>query len=210
MTVFSMAVLASLLATLLLIMPLFAQDGNSDMGDNSGNATATAQDSDATHAENEMTAQEETDSTGGEGQAGFTPATDWRNAGAPTGGWVTVTPGVRHWYKFKYTWDRDDDDPDEAIVEMRMNPAGCAGFDVQTQGRLDFPFDDDGEFVGPIGRGTPFTKHLGGEEGVFRDEARLIWVGSAAASETYYVIVIPRTQGECQYQLSITGPTVSF
>jgi hypothetical protein len=143
-------------------------------------------------------------------QTVFQPALDWQNAGAPSDGWVTLIPGGNHWYKFKYAWDPDDEEAANAIVEMRMEPANCAAFDVQTQGRLDFPFDDNGEFVGPIGRGTPFTKHLSGEDAVFRDFARLIWVGSAEASEAYYVIVIPRSEGACRYQLSISGPTVSF
>jgi hypothetical protein len=203
-------VITGLLASLILIMPVCAQDGNSGTDDDTGNTAAAMQESGAAGAENEMTAQEETDGATGNGQAAFMPATDWQNAGRPADGRLAITPDVRHWYKFKYGWDFGDDDPDEAIVEMRMNPSGCADFDVQTQGRLDFPFDDDGEYVGPIGRGTPFVKDLGENEGEFRDESRLIWVGSAAASETYYVIVIPRTQGECQYQLSIEGPTVGF
>jgi hypothetical protein len=186
--VISTAVLVSLLATLLLIMPVFAQDSTGNMGD----GAATMQDS------------------GDDGQLVFTPATDWRGAGAPTDGWVTLTPGVNQWYKFKYAWNPDDGDAFNAVVELRMDPINCAVFDVQTQGRLDFPFDDDGEFVGPIGRGTPIAKHVSGEDELVRDNTRLIWVGSAEASEGYYVIVKPRTEGACQYQISITGPTVGF
>lgn len=193
----STAMLASLLA-LLLVVPVFAQEGENDIAGDTGDAAATMQDTGAVEAENEMTEQ-----------AGFQPATDWRSAGAPSDGWVMLTPGANQWYKFKYTWDSDDE-AFNAVVELRMNPVNCAAFDVQTQGRLDFPFDDDGEFVGPIGRGTPFTKNISGQDEVFRDNARLIWVGSARASEVYYVIVKPRTEDACRYQLSISGPTVSF
>lgn len=193
------ALLASLLALLLLATPGFAQQGENDMTGDTGDASATIQDAGAFEAENEIAEQ-----------TVFAPATDWQNAGAPSDGWIPLTPGTNQWYKFKYTWNLDDEKAFDAVVELRMSPVNCAAFDVQTQGRLDFPFDDDGEFVGPIGRGTPFTKHVSGQDEPVRDNARLIWVGSARASEVYYVIVKPRTEDACHYQISISGPTVSF
>lgn len=48
------------------------------------------------------------------------------------------------------------------------------------------------------------------EHGVVENEQVLIWVGSARAKETFYVVVKNKSTAACGYTLSITGPTVSF
>lgn len=48
------------------------------------------------------------------------------------------------------------------------------------------------------------------EHGVVKNEQTLIWVGSARAKETFYVVVKNKSDAACAYGLTISGPTVSF
>jgi hypothetical protein len=133
------------------------------------------------------------------------PGTSQATAGPNFPGQVTVYPGTSQWYKFRYVFDEDvDDEPGNAVVSLKMSQAGCAAFDVTTSGRLKFPFDDDGDPLGPIGRGTPF------DNGVTTDQSTLLWVGGGHFSETHYVIVRARGNTPCNYTLSITGSPVVF
>ena len=133
------------------------------------------------------------------------PGTTRATAGPNLPGPVTVYPGTSQWYKFRYVFDEDvDDEPGNAVVKLKMSQAGCAAFDVTTSGRLNFPTDDDGNPVGPIGRGTPFNN------GVTTDQSTLLWVGGGRFSETHYVIVRARGNTPCLYTLSITGSPVVF
>lgn len=48
------------------------------------------------------------------------------------------------------------------------------------------------------------------EHGIVKNEQTLVWVGSARAKETFYVVVKNNSTAACGYRLSISGPTVSF
>jgi len=91
----------------------------------------------------------------------LSPGTDRNTAGGPLAGPVTLGPQAAQWYKFDYHYDiyDKDHDPTDATVELKMDVPGCATFQVTTRNRLDFPFDKDGNWVGPIGNGTPEVAH---------------------------------------------------
>ena len=48
------------------------------------------------------------------------------------------------------------------------------------------------------------------EHGIVENAQSLIWVGSARAKETFYVVVKNKSSAACGYRLTISGPTVSF
>jgi hypothetical protein len=137
--------------------------------------------------------------------AAATPGVDRETAGPNFAGAVEIGPGERHWYRFRYVFDEEiDSEPGNAIVSLEMDRAGCASFEVTTSGRLNFPFDDEGEMLGPVGRGTAFNT---GDDTI---PSHLIWVGSAEFSESYFVIVRSHGDSPCSYTLSITGSPVVF
>lgn len=160
-----------------------------------------------------------------------TPATTLKDAGAPLPGWVQVEPGAVQWYKFKYHYDnsKDDNEPTQAIVELRMNAPKNVIFEVWTPGRLNAPLPDptkrldeqDGAVRVPVGMGTPAfvgnTWHwnIGNHppvkhEVVMTDGLHLMWAGAARATDTYYVVVKNKGDTPASYKLTITGPEISF
>jgi len=137
-----------------------------------------------------------------------TPGTDRATAGPNFDEAVQLNPGETHWYRFRYVFDENlDDEAQNANVSLKMDTIGCATFDVTTSGRLNFPFDDEGEWVGPVGQGTAFNTGGDPEDS---NPAFLVWVGSAEASESYFVIVQHHGDSPCMYNLSITGSPVVF
>lgn len=48
------------------------------------------------------------------------------------------------------------------------------------------------------------------EHGIVENAQTLVWVGSARAKETFYVVVKNNSTAACGYKLAISGPTVSF
>lgn len=133
------------------------------------------------------------------------PGTNRETAGPNFAEAVQIAPGATHWYRFRYVYDEDvDDEPGQAVVSLKMNPVGCASFDVTTSGRLNFPFNEEGDPIGPVGRGTPAPTLDG------TTPSTLLWVGSGEFSETHFVIVRNRTSEPCTYTLSITGSPVVF
>jgi hypothetical protein len=138
-----------------------------------------------------------------------TPGVERATAGPPFAEQIQLNSGETHWYKFRYTFDDNlDDEAQNAVVALKMDTIGCVTFDVTTSGRLNFPFDDEGELIGPVGRGTAFN--TGGDDPEDSNPAFLVWVGSAEASETYFVIVKHHGDNPCLYNLSITGAPVVF
>jgi hypothetical protein len=137
------------------------------------------------------------------------PGTSRETAGPNFPEAVQLNPGETQWYQFRYSFDEDlQDEPENAVVTLKMDTIGCATFDVTTSGRLNFPFDDEGDLIGPVGQGTPFF--TGGDDPEDTDPSQLDWVGSSPASETYFVIVKHHGDSPCMYKLSITGSPVSF
>jgi len=134
------------------------------------------------------------------------PGTNLETAGPPFAEQIQIEPGVQHWYRFRYSPNTDDDSDEDnnAVVSLQMEQPGCVSFEVTTTGRLRNPFDDEGDPIGPVGRGTAFNT---GDE---TNESNLLWVGSADFSESYLVIVRNRTDSACSYTLSITGAPVVY
>jgi hypothetical protein len=180
------------------------QSGNDDgqSGDDTGNSADMTSGTD-TSSGNTNQGQTQDASTG----AAQTPCpgTNRETAGPNFAESVQLAPGTTHWYRFRYVYDEDiDDEPSQAVVSLKMNPVGCASFDVTTSGRLNFPFNEEGDPIGPVGRGTPAPILDGTTPGT------LLWVGSGEFSETHFVIVRNRSNEPCTYTLSITGSPVVF
>lgn len=134
-----------------------------------------------------------------------TPGVDRETAGPNFAEAVGLSSGERHWYRFRYVFDEEiDSEPGNAVVSLEMDRAGCASFEVTTSGRLNFPLDDEGELLGPVGRGTAFNT---GDDTI---PSYLIWVGSSEFSATHFVIVRHHGDSPCSYTLSITGSPVVF
>jgi hypothetical protein len=163
--------------------------------------------------------------------AATTPATTLKDAGAPLPGWVQVEPGAVQWYKFKYHYDnsKDDNEPTQALVQLRMNAPENVIFEVWTPGRLNAPLPDpekrldeqEGTVRVPVGMGTPtyagesWHWNLGNHapvkhEVVLTDKCCLTWAGAARATDTYYIVVKNKGDTPASYKLSITGPEISF
>jgi hypothetical protein len=157
------------------------------------------------------------------------PATGMAAAAGPLPGWVKVEPGATQWYRFKYSYDnsKNDNTPEQALVELRTAAPANVIFEVWTPGRLTAPLKDptethqEGTFREPVGMGTPvFLESVRHWEGPAQyrhadytdvyDMTHLVWAGSAKATDTYYIVVKNKGVEPASYQLTITGPTVSF
>jgi hypothetical protein len=139
-----------------------------------------------------------------------------------------VEPGATQWYRFKYTYtDTDDseDAPAQAIVELQMAAPSGVIFEIWTPGRLNAPLPDpsldeqEGTVREPVGMGTPqYVETTWHWEGTpphkhYRaayDATDLIWAGSAACTDTYYIVVKNKGAETASYKLTVTGATVSF
>ena len=177
----SSALLAGMLLATLAVVPAAAQEKSTS--DTAGAASAAA--------ENQTNA--------------YLPGTNRETAGPPFANPITTDPGQTDWYRFRYVFDEErDSEPGNAVVTLKMSEPGCATFEVTTSGRLNFPFDDNGDWVGPIGRGTPFN------DGDKTFPSTLVWVGGGRFSETHFVIVKQRGPNPCTYTLTITGSPVVF
>lgn len=125
---------------------------------------------------------------------------------APTVGWATVAPGESHWYTFHYDYSSGDDDPaEQAIALLEMANPGGVTFEVQTMDRLGpHVFGDD--IPGPLGVGSQLFRGMDDDGDAVLDAHKLVWAGSARASERYFVIV----EGAGAYRLTVSGDTVYF
>jgi hypothetical protein len=148
-------------------------------------------------------------------------------AGGPMAGAIEIAAKGSNWFKFKYHYDNkgtsensnDNADPTQALVQLKTAAIDCLAFDVWTQDRLQNPQHKEqdknskNDKVAPIGSGTPLFKNSVMEEHVKKDVVdaqTLTWSGSAATSDTYYIVVKNRSNVACSYSLSISGPDVSF
>jgi hypothetical protein len=108
---------------------------------------------------------------------------------------TTISSHERHWYAFR-------DEGDDAAIAMRATatPPACIDFALWTPEQLEL-WRQNIEFQ-PVGQGT-VNQQFGGD---------LFWTGSFVKSGNYYVVVTPNPaqQGDCTYQLRITGEDVSL
>jgi hypothetical protein len=145
-------------------------------------------------------------------------------------GWVQLEAKGSNWFKFKYHYDNAKTEhkntdgshnnvPTQALVNLKMAMANCVSFDVWTQERLQNPQHNSqdknakNDKIAPVGRGTAYSKgsvQVDGKQQDVTDAQLLTWAGSAATSDTYYVVVKNRTNAACSYSLSIGGLDVSF
>jgi hypothetical protein len=156
-----------------------------------------------------------------------TPATNMKDATGPLSGVMQIEPGVTHWYKFKYTYDnsKNSNEPTQAIVELAAQMNGAVNFEVWTPERLRAPLrdentPDDVTVRAPVGVGSPLymgeTYHREGPAPQHKhyvpilDGLHMMWVGSAAATDTYYIAVTNKTDTVQSYELMVAGPDVSF
>lgn len=124
---------------------------------------------------------------------------------APSGDWLPIQPGEKHWYTFDYTYDEDRDEfGNQVLANLTMEVANTVDFDVWSTDTVR-KWAAEEEFE-PVGRGTYL---LDREDDDF-DARQLRWVGGAAASDSYYVIVENRSQEPGFYLLTIEGVGVSF
>lgn len=168
------------------------------------------------------------------------PATTRADAGAPLVDSVTIEPGVVHWYKFKYQYDDSDAQATVLLKMDAANcvgfdietPGSLAAPAVDENGKKREPvgrgspltrkeadFDEaneaetaeDAEDTNENGKiddsENPYNQQ---EHGIVKNEQVLVWVGSAGAKETFYVVVKNRSSAACAYKLTISGPPVSF
>ena len=121
------------------------------------------------------------------------PGFDPGHAGAPSRDWISIAPGVDHWYAF-----RDEGDRESIEIILDAEPNDRASFKVVTQ--EDIRRWRAGERLLGVGAGTQ-NDQIPGD---------LFWTGSFVKGDTYYVLVegdnfIPST-----YKLNISGQDVSF
>ncbi|MCX6048119.1 MAG: hypothetical protein NT075_23720 [Chloroflexi bacterium] len=149
------------------------------------------------------------------------PGTGMGAAAGPLSGSVAIAAKTSQWYKFKYSFDENaDKEATNAIVQLKMENPGLS-FEVWTLGRLNAPLpdaDDDSSHLTrtPVGAGTPVTKFVDDDDDTnnnptqVQDATRLSWVGSAEATETYFIVVKNKKDTANSYTLSISGPDVSY
>ena len=168
------------------------------------------------------------------------PSTTRADAGAPLADSVTIEPGVVQWYKFKYQYDGSDAKATVLLKMDAANcvgfdietPGSLAAPAVDENGKKREPvgrgspltkkeadFDpaneaetaEDAEDTNDNGKiddsENPYNQQ---DHGIVKNEQVLVWVGSAGAKETFYVVVKNRSNAACAYKLTISGPTVSF
>ena len=151
------------------------------------------------------------------------PGSGMGDAAGPLSGSVSIAAKTSQWYKFKYSFDENSDkEATNAIVQLKMENPGLS-FEVWTLGRLNAPLpdaddDDDNSHLTrtPVGAGTPVTKFVDDDDDdnnnptQVQDATRLSWVGSAEATETYFIVVKNKKDTANSYTLSISGPDVSY
>ncbi len=142
-------------------------------------------------------------------------------------------------FKYKYDNSQTDNKASEATILLKMDAANCVGFAVETPGTLATPAGEKHNPIGrgsPLTKKLPDrdpaneAKNAGNAKdtnddgkidesenpyvqqphGVVKNEQVLVWVGGGRATETFYVVVKNHSTAACHYQLTISGPTVSF
>lgn len=111
----------------------------------------------------------------------------------------TLAAGETRWYTFKYDYDHSSDKPaKDATVAVKMNEKDSVSFEVWTSEQVrQWALGED---ISAVGAGS-----------VFKDvDTTLIWVGSAAASDRYYVLVENETDSPAGFNIEISGSTVSY
>ncbi|MCB0182610.1 MAG: hypothetical protein KDE31_00005, partial [Caldilineaceae bacterium] len=163
-------------------------NGGAETATASATMTTTAAMQESTTASQDMTTM-----------AGMGPA----SALSPTGARRTLAPGESRWYTFRYAEGADADNPSEAVVELAISRPNSIDFEVWTEENVQQWAN--GEDFTPTGAGTPaFAIEDGDSDN--RDRRLLRWVGSGAATTTWYVIVENTSDSAASYRLTVSGP----
>ena len=112
---------------------------------------------------------------------------------------LVVESHKTHWYKFHYHYNNagNHSEPTEAMVKLTTEAPGCLIFEVWTASGFEPGKENKHK---PIGVGSPM-----------QDQSKfLLWVGGAATNQDYYIAVKNKTTAACSYQLSVSGPDVSY
>ena len=191
---------------------VFPQDARqmSAQEDSSAQMTTAAMSAETAQSEETMsdTASSDTASSEVDVMGGTGPET----ALAPTGTRRTLAPNETRWYTFKYAegvdaGDEDANDPSEAIVEAAISRPNAIDFEVWTEN--DVRMWRNGVDFTPTGAGTPAFA-IEDDDSDNRDRRLLRWVGSGAATTTWYILLENNSDAPASYRLTITGPDVYF
>lgn len=130
---------------------------------------------------------------------------DPANAMIPNSEWTELQPGESRWYTFDYDYDNSDDAlPTEALVELEMGAENTVEFEIWTPDRLQQSATD--EDIEALGVGSVKSDLTGNDD----HDTKLIWSGSAPASDTYYIVVQNKTDQPAYYSLNVSGDDVTF
>ncbi len=129
-----------------------------------------------------------------------------------------LSEGESRWYAFKYSYDNSDDAGAPADVTVFVTGAteDALSFEVWNPATVQHWINQDStDDWSAVGAGSKLSNDLtfdNNEQGTLSNpyENELIWVGSSAASDTYYVIVTNETGQPQQFELSITGSSIIF
>ena len=128
------------------------------------------------------------------------------NALVPNTERTVLDPGETRWYTFLYDEGADgDNEPSDALAELEMDRPGSIDFEVWTED--DVRMWRNGEDFNPTGAGTAAFDPDSDDN---RDRSRLTWVGSGAATTTWYIVVSNESDRAAAFSLSVTGPDVYF
>ena len=129
-----------------------------------------------------------------------------------------LASGESRWYSFDYTYDNSDDSDKAADVTVLVkgNTEDALSFEIwNPQSVQHWINEDDTDDWNAVGAGSKLSNDLGfdnnEQESLINPYSNeLVWVGSSRASDTYYVIVTNDTGQSQDFQISITGSSISF
>jgi hypothetical protein len=129
-----------------------------------------------------------------------------------------LATGESRWYSFDYTYDNSDDADIAADVTVLVkgDTEDSLSFEIwNPQSVQHWINEDDTDDWSAVGAGSKLSNDLGFDNNEqeslsnpYKNE--LVWVGSSRASDTYYVIITNDTDRSQDFQISITGSSISF
>ncbi len=129
-----------------------------------------------------------------------------------------LATGESRWYSFKYTFDDGDDSDKSADVTVLVkgDTEDALSFEVwNPQTVQHWINEDDTDEWNAVGAGSKLSNDIAFDNNEQESLSNpykndLIWVGSSSATDTYYVIVTNDTGQSQDFQIAITGSSISF
>jgi hypothetical protein len=129
-----------------------------------------------------------------------------------------LATGESRWYSFDYSYDNSDDADKAADVTVLVKGGteDVLSFEIwNPQSVQRWINEDDTDDWSAVGAGSKLSNDLGFDNNEqeslsnpYKNE--LVWVGSSRASDTYYVIITNESAQSQDFQISITGSSISF